>query len=194
MAKLSRLKKLNPLPTDLDEIKRYGFMSDISIGSKWITDGHAIFWRAGFDESLLINKSEHGGWKPLPGGIASMWAEAQAREDVGVAILGSMDRLYGEFDFRDEWVPPSERAILRDECDRLIFVDAFKLAFMLFSLNPDAISVAKKDAPLAWLRFSLDGNLVGCLMPMLGGGGIEGYDLDGEALPLEITINALTKA
>lgn len=193
---LSKLKALHPLPNALAELTKYGFNSDIGGDSKWITDGHAIFWRAGFDVSLPANESTYLGKKPTPEGIAKLWDEAKTREDIPVHVLGGLDRVepHSWLDGEGEEISPIQRAILRDELDRIIYADAFKLAFTLYALKPDALSVARADGPFKFIRFMREGEIVGCLMPMrrsfasLPGNIEEGYDVDGEALPLEIVL------
>jgi hypothetical protein len=190
---LSKLKPLGPLPNDLDEIKQFGFVGDLSIEPEWITDGHAIFLSAGFDRSLLVNQSDMYIKKPKPGSCAKLWADAQKREDVGANILGSMDRDYtDDMEGDGEEEEPIETAILRDELDRIIYADAFKLAFLLYALKVDELTVAKEDGWHKWIRFSRGGELVACLMPKRStgpGAAFEaGYDIDGPALPLEIEV------
>lgn len=191
---LSKLKALHPLPNVLAELTKYGFNSDIGGDSKWITDGHAIFWRAGFDVSMLANESTYLGKKPTPEGIAKLWDEAKTREDIPVHILGSVDREFSETDFEDDedGIAESEKSILRDTFDRIIYADAFKLAFTLYALKPDALSVARDDGPSKFIRFMRGGEIVGCLMPMRARtkafNSEEGYDVDGEPLSLEIVI------
>lgn len=191
----SKLKPLHPLPSDLDEIRKYGFAGELSSNPEFSTDGHAMFLSAGFDKTLIVNETSYLK-KPKPGSITKIWDEAKTRDDIPANILGSMDREFSDLDLDDEddAIAPIERAILRDDLDRIIYVNAFKLAFVLYTLKPDALSVAKDDGGLKWIRFSRGGELVGCLMPMRGSTDLTdyhaGYDVDGEPLPLAIEVDA----
>lgn len=200
MKTLSKLKQLHPLPDDLVEIVKHGFEGDLSSDPKYITDGHAIFLREGLDESLLVKESDYVGRKPKPEDIEKLWVDAQAREDISAAILGTVDPIFFDsyFEDEDDEIAPIERAILRDDADRIIYIDAFKLAFLIYALSPDALSVAKEGGNEKWVRFSRGGALVGCLMPMRSTGGVGepleiGYDIDGEALPLEIVVSEVAR-
>lgn len=193
---LSKLKPLHPLPDDLDEIKEYGFKFDIGVGSKWITDGNAIFYRSDFDDNLLVNAMAYVGQKPKIERIANLWSDAETREDIPVSILGCLDRIDPKLDLDedDEETRSFQLAILRDEQDRIIYADAFKLAFMLYAHKPEELSVAEDGGEMKWISFYRGGKLVGCLMPMqkslhvVSGNPEDGYDIDGDPLPLAIEV------
>lgn len=191
--KLSKLKPLHPLPDDIGEVRKHGFNADIGQGSKWITDGHSLFWRAGFNESMLVNKQTYFGKKPTPASIRKLWDDAKSRVDIRADVMGCTDCKYLDDDEDDEGKFFIQSAILRDEADRIVYVDAFKLSFMIIALAPDRLSVAKDDGEEKMIRFFRAGEQVGCLMPLrkIGGvgGNIEaGYDVDGDPLSLELVV------
>lgn len=189
---LGRLLPLMPETPKKDEWGEkhcHGWSGDASQSPLYVTDCHILLLRDAIAPAVVIEPTDEP-WRgkyATEANIEEIWKRAETRNDGAADFIGVAEfRQLGD-----------QVAFLRDPQRRVMAVGAYLLAFGLYAVGPDALTIDAApieatclprgqspwfDTPLALRR---ERKLVGLLMPMrLSPDDYPHCDLAGEPIPL----------
>ena len=179
---MAKKKILTPrLPSKAGELLVKGFGENRSVSHKFVTDEHSLILAKMVKDKKLLKDAIDG--SPIPttteAAIDVVWDKVAKRDNIDVLFIGCGQAIGG---CGDKIIV----ALLRDANERILFVDPYKLAFLIRVTEADTMAVDKSAMyerdPLA---ISRGDKMVAVLMPMrFKAYDFKAYDLSGPGIPL----------
>lgn len=155
---MAKKKALVPrLSHGFEDLCEKGFLQNISKSKRFVTDGHSLLLREMVIDKKLVKAVDSSHGHVEEGRIASLWNTVAKRQHATVHFIGCGQVKGGS---------KVALACLTDG-KRIVFVDPYKLAFLVWATKADALAIANgKDwasAPVVICRKDM---MCGMLMPV----------------------------
>ena len=185
---MAKKKALAPrLPHSFEDLCEKGFLENVSKSKRFVTDGHSLLLRKMVTDKKLVKKVDRKDGHVEEAAIASLWNAVAERQHAMAHFIGC-GRVKEGGDSRVV-------ACLKGGGNRFVFVDSYKLAFVVRATNADTLVISEErdwaSAPVAICRRD---TICGMLMPMrYSVGDLKAYDLKTAApVPLDKVFVPLT--